>query len=132
MRANDIHSKNLKKSPKELSNPYDNVEVLIKLSSKILAKFSELESRLEVQEAILLEIRKHSSHLKQEQIRSVEPIRGIHGLANFLGVSAVTAQKLKNSGKIPFAQFERVVLFDPDKVMQSLEVNLKFAKRKKQ
>lgn len=53
------------------------------------------------------------------------PIRGIHGLAKFLGVSPVTAQALKNSGKIPYSQYGRVVLFDGDKVLSAMEPNKK-------
>lgn len=53
------------------------------------------------------------------------PIRGIHGLAKFLGISPVTAQDLKNKKKVPYSQFGRVILFDPDKVMEALETNKK-------
>jgi hypothetical protein len=52
-------------------------------------------------------------------------IRGIHGLAAFLGVSPVTAQKIKNSGKIPYSQFGRVVLFDGSKVLEAMAGNKK-------
>jgi hypothetical protein len=47
-------------------------------------------------------------------------IRGIHGLAKFLGTSPVTAQALKNSGKIPYSQYGRVILFDGDKVLEAM------------
>jgi hypothetical protein len=66
----------------------------------------------------LLNFRKQS--IIQKASEQFEPIRGIHGLAEFLGVSPVTAQKLKNSGKIPYAQYERLVLFDPKRVMDAL------------
>ena len=105
----------------ESSNPKDGSDTLIKLSGRILSLLRELETRLDVQEDLLLELRKHPA--QQNSSKTFEPIRGIHGLANFLGISPVTAQKLKNSGKIPFAQFERVVLFDPGKVMAALELN---------
>lgn len=52
-------------------------------------------------------------------------IRGIHGLAKFLGVSPVTAQKIKNSGNIPFSQFGRVILFDGTKVLEAMANNPK-------
>jgi hypothetical protein len=52
-------------------------------------------------------------------------IRGIHGLAKFLGTSPVTAQALKNSGKIPYSQFGRVILFDGDKVLEAMAGNKK-------
>jgi hypothetical protein len=57
-------------------------------------------------------------------------IRGIHGLAAFLGISPVTAQKIKNSGKIPYSQFGRVVLFDGAKVLQALEGSRFFKNRR--
>jgi hypothetical protein len=47
-------------------------------------------------------------------------IRGIHGLAKFLGTSPVTAQALKNSGKIPYSQYGRVILFDGEKVLEAM------------
>jgi hypothetical protein len=97
--------------------------IILKFSSRILTYLRELEAKIEFQEEILLELRK--SQLLQDSPKKLEPIRGIHGLAEFLGVSPVTAQKLKNSGKIPFAQFERIVLFDPQKVMDALETNKK-------
>ncbi len=64
-----------------------------------------------------------------EKQRTVEPekdnegfeIKGIHALADFLKVSSTTAQKLKNSGKIPFSQFGKIVLFDSKKVLEAME-----------
>ncbi len=47
-------------------------------------------------------------------------IKGIHQLAKFLNVSPSKAQDLKNSGKIPFSQNGRLILFDPEKVMEAL------------
>lgn len=112
--------------------PYDlNVQnestTLIKLIGRTLSHLRELEAKLELQEELLLELRKNQ--ITQQPQKSFEPIRGIHALADFLGVSPVTAQKLKNSGKIPFAQFERVVLFDPQKVLDALEANGKLKKK---
>lgn len=48
------------------------------------------------------------------------PIKGIHALAKFLGVSAPRAQKLKNENVFPFFQDGRLVLFDPDKVREAM------------
>ena len=48
-------------------------------------------------------------------------LRGIQALASFLKVSATTAQKIKNSGKIPYTQIGRKVLFDGNKVLAALE-----------
>jgi aspartate/tyrosine/aromatic aminotransferase len=85
-----------------------------------------MQSRSVVQEEMLLNLLKQANSKKTS--KQFEPIRGIQGLANFLGVSPVTAQKLKNSGKIPYVQFERIVLFDPKKVMDALE-SINYTKR---
>jgi hypothetical protein len=47
-------------------------------------------------------------------------IYGIKGLSIFLQVSTVTAQKIKNSGKIPFSQAERTIIFKKDEVLNAL------------
>lgn len=57
----------------------------------------------------------------QQPTAQEQPIRGIKGLAKYLGISAVTAQKLKNEGKVPFWQSERVLLFDPNEVLKALK-----------
>jgi len=41
-------------------------------------------------------------------------------LAEFLGCSIVTAQKLKNSGRIPFQQFGRKLIFNSFEVLGAL------------
>jgi hypothetical protein len=48
-----------------------------------------------------------------------QPIKGIHALAKFLGVSPARAQKLKNEGVFPYLQDGRLVLFDPAKVREA-------------
>ena len=48
-------------------------------------------------------------------------IKGIQGLADFLGISKSVAQKMKNEGVIPCIQYDRVVLFQPEKVLAALE-----------
>lgn len=58
---------------------------------------------------------------KNELKSKIEPIRGIHGLAKALGISPVTAQNLKNSGKIPYSQYGRVILFDYYKVLEAIK-----------
>lgn len=64
------------------------------------------------------------SELKTEPVKTEKkeskPIRGIHGLAKAFGISPVTAQKLKNSGKIPYSQYGRVILFEYDAVFDAL------------
>jgi len=48
-------------------------------------------------------------------------IKGIHGLAEALNCSIAKAQKLKNSGQIPYFQNEKLLLFDFDQVMDALK-----------
>ena len=107
-------------------NDYD-FSATIKLLGKILSHLKELEVKAEVQEELMLQFTRNQS--KSIVPKKFEPIRGIYGLAEFLGVSPTTAQKLKNSGKIPYSQFERLVLFDPKKVLDALEVNNSQKKR---
>lgn len=47
-------------------------------------------------------------------------IKGLEGLALFLGVSKSMAYTLKKEGFIPFFQHKRLILFDPDAVTQAL------------
>ena len=46
---------------------------------------------------------------------------GIAGLAAVLGCSVPTAQKLKNSGDIPFMQRGRKIVFDVDAVLEAIK-----------
>lgn len=48
-------------------------------------------------------------------------IKGFQGLADFLGISKSVAQKMKNEGIIPYYQYDRVVLFKPDEVLEALK-----------
>lgn len=45
----------------------------------------------------------------------------IRELSEFLGCSSVTAQKIKNSGRIPFRQVGRKILFDTQDISKALE-----------
>lgn len=57
-------------------------------------------------------------------------IKGIQGLADFLGIGRSTAQKLKNMGLIPFSQqpWSKIVLFDKEKVKAALQDNSEWKK----
>ena len=50
-------------------------------------------------------------------------IRGIKGLAEFLGVSQPTAQRMKNQRLFPCIQHGRTLLFKPDEVLDGLAKN---------
>lgn len=59
-------------------------------------------------------------HLDTEQATHLYSIKS---LATFLGCSIVTAQKLKNSGKIRFKQFGRKCIFNTNQVLEDLSIN---------
>jgi len=57
----------------------------------------------------------------QEEVKSdTTYLRSIRELADFLDCSVVTAQKLKNSGKIRYKQYGRKVIFNTEEVLQDL------------
>jgi excisionase family DNA binding protein len=47
-------------------------------------------------------------------------LHSLKELANFLNCSTVTAQKLKNSGKIRFKQFGRKCIFSSEEVLEDI------------
>jgi hypothetical protein len=50
-----------------------------------------------------------------------DTIRGIQGLADFLGCSFPTAHKLKASGKIPYYEHKRLLFFKGGEVLAALK-----------
>lgn len=54
------------------------------------------------------------------QPEATKYLYSIKELADFLGCSAVTAQKLKNSGRIRFKQFSRKCIFSTSEVLEDL------------
>jgi hypothetical protein len=89
--------------------------------------FELIDSRLLRIEKILTELRLGNNDSKATLDNT--PIKGIHNLAKFLKISSVTCQKLKNSGKIPYVQFGRTVIFIPSQVLHALS-ETEFSKRK--
>jgi hypothetical protein len=72
-------------------------------------------------------IKKHLSMFKfpqnqEENEKRDVPVHlhSIKALADFLDCSIVTAQKLKNSGKIRYKQFGRKVIFNTTEVLEDL------------
>jgi len=49
-------------------------------------------------------------------------IYSIQGLADFLQCSIVTAQKIKNSGRINYQQIGRKVIFEESEILKSMSV----------
>ena len=53
-------------------------------------------------------------------VKNSKHVYGINGLARLLDCSRPTAQRLKNSGKVPFTQAGRKIVFDTDAVLSAL------------
>jgi len=66
-----------------------------------------------------------------EAVFSKPFIKGIHELAEYLGVSSARAQRLKNEGVFPYFQDGRTILFDPIKVKNAMEEYQQNRKRAK-
>ncbi|HTN08849.1 DUF3853 family protein [Agriterribacter sp.] len=79
---------------------------------------SDLEKifKTAVQEAINPE----KSNLVQNESQDDPYIYGITGLSHFLKCSASSAQRFKNSGRIPYLQTGRRVLFSRQAVLEAI------------
>jgi len=84
---------------------YDNLPGAI---SEILARVTNIETLIE------------ATPLETTSADPEPFIYGINGLAKFLKVSIPTAQKIKNSGKIPYSQAERTIIFRKAEVLEAL------------
>lgn len=66
--------------------------------------------------------------MSTETTESKRLLYSMKELADFLGCTTVTAGKLKASGRIPYVQFSRKLIFDTEKIMNALEQNPKSRK----
>ena len=72
-----------------------------------------------------IELLKQEQPTPMEQKAEPKMLYSIRELAEFLKCSTVTAQKIKNSGRIPFSQTGRKVVFDGNAVLQALSIKMK-------
>jgi excisionase family DNA binding protein len=84
--------------------------------------FTSIEERLDRIENLLLTILSSGEKLAQP---SPQLIYGVDGLARLLNCSKPTAQRIKDSGKIPFMQLGRKIVFDEQAVLQALNKSKK-------
>ena len=80
----------------------------------------------EIEEIIYKSLTRYFSVPNTEPKSEIKDVRYLHSikeLAEFLGCSIVTAQKLKNSGKIRYRQFGRKVIFVASEVLEDIEKN---------
>ncbi len=71
-----------------------------------------------IRKVVAEEIAKSANNNREDS--SQKFIRGINGLAEYLGISRSKAQKLKNNCIVPYTQDGRLILFDPVKVDEAL------------
>jgi hypothetical protein len=88
-------------------------------------KFENLPEAISLIITKLKEIENSIASIKQQPtVNDPEAyIYGINGLAKFLNVSTVTAQSIKNSGKIPCSQIQRTIIFEKSKIIEALSIN---------
>jgi len=66
--------------------------------------------------------------MKNESIKVTNESRKLHSMkefAEFLGCSLPTAQRIKNSGKIPYCQIGRTIIFDTNEIIYALKHKVK-------
>lgn len=85
---------------------FENLPAIVE---NLAEKINELVLKIESQEN------------RQPETEQSQFIYGIKGLAQFLNVSPPTAQKIKASGKIPYSQSERTIIFKKSDVLKALE-----------
>ena len=80
--------------------------------------FDLIDARLTNIETLLLDI-KHGEGAPAKETNK-KYVYGLGGLARLIGCSHPTAQRLKNSGQVPFTQAGRKIVFDADAVLTAL------------
>ena len=95
------------------------------MSKLVLIEVEELESIIDRKLSKYLSRNEQTSFQQESKI-----LHSIKELAQFLNCSIVTAQKLKNSGKIPFVQYGRKIQFEAAAVLSALEKNKSQLKKK--
>lgn len=80
--------------------------------------FALIEERLERIELLLQS--KSPTNYSNTNANLSRHIYGISGLAHLLNCSKPTAQRIKDSGKIPFTQAGRKIVFDEQAVLTAL------------
>ncbi len=87
-------------------------------------RLNELETLIE--NSVSNALKKHQPPIISDQNQSEHKmLHSIRELGYFIGCSSVTAQKLKNEGRIPFRQIGRKVLFDTAEVLKAKEQHKK-------
>ena len=91
-------------------------------------KKSNMEKRIfELTVSEFIDLLKEENIFNEVSEQKAEPtmLYSIKELAEFLKCSVPTAQKIKNSGKIPFSQMGRKVVFNGEDVLSALSAEKK-------
>jgi hypothetical protein len=93
--------------------------------------FDEVKFQQLIENAVTSALEKRMPLMVQPQQVAPEKkyLYSIKGLAEFMQCSVVTAQKLKNSGRIPYKQVNRKVIFDCEAVIAAISINAKTVRR---
>lgn len=90
--------------------------------NSIESSLNEIKFKLESLESIMNVL--NSNHNNYVSTPDPEPyVYGITGLAKFLNITPPTAQKIKNSGRIPYSQAERTIIFRKEDILKALSNN---------
>lgn len=81
--------------------------------SILIAEEQSLANTKEIMQALVLAL----------STPSPTHIKGIRGLAKYLQVSTTTAQKIKNSGAIPYRQIGKIIWFSIEEVRKAMAAN---------
>ncbi|WP_159467789.1 DUF3853 family protein [Dyadobacter sp. 3J3] len=76
--------------------------------------------QLSVGQFIDLMAKKDQSTISAPTAKEKRYVYGLAGLCKILGCSHPTAQRIKDSGRIPFTQVGRKLIFDADAVLAAL------------
>lgn len=93
-------------------------------------RLNELETLIQNSVAKAFNEHQQSGNQTSEPTTERKTLHSIRELADFIGCSTVTAQKLKNSGKIPSRQAGRKVMFDTNEVLKAMEQGKRKGKAK--
>ena len=83
--------------------------------------FEQIDQRLNRIESFLSAIAEYLPVKAETKTDRPRIVYGIGGLADLLGCSAPTAQKIKDSGVIPYVQTGRKLIFEVEPVLKALE-----------
>ena len=70
-----------------------------------------------------------NTNFNREPAQERKTMHSMLELSEFIGCSTVTAQKLKNEGRIPYRQVGRKVLFDSFEILKAMEQGKKKSRK---